>query len=233
MDQRHASDANRARLRELAPGLKPQALEVLTTMYSSAVLQGTTGSYEVGKTLIAMEQGAELHKLLRREAVKDSLEIGFACGFSTVWILDALPDDGSHMALDPFEERNYGGVGLSQVRALGPAARFDWVPDLSIHVLSAAIKARRTFDFIFIDGNHRFDDVLVDFYLADQALKRNGIVAFDDLWMPSVQTVADFVRTNRRYELLAQPVGNMRVFRKLADDSRPWDHFANFTVGQR
>ena len=80
--------------------------------------------------------------------------------------------------------------------------------------------------------NHRFDDVLVDFYLSDQVLAEGGLIAFDDMWMPSVRTVQSFILSNRKYEIVPQPVANMIVMRKLADDDREWAHFQPFHVAK-
>ena len=81
-----------------------------------------------------------------------------------------------------------------------------------------------------IDGNHRFDDVLVDFYLSDQLVSPGGLLIFDDMWMPSVRTVVNFILTNRQYKIVSQPIRNMMVLKKLADDDRDWCHFENFKV---
>ena len=82
--------------------------------------------------------------------------------------------------------------------------RFTLIEDYSIHVLSDFIRAGKSFDFIFIDGNHRFDDVLVDFYLADQVLEVGGLMVLDDTWMASIRTVLAFVLANRAYEIVPQ-----------------------------
>jgi predicted O-methyltransferase YrrM len=100
----------------------------------------------------------------------------------------------------------------------------------SIHALSDLIRRGEKFDFIYIDGNHRFDDVIVDFYLSDQLLRLGGLIVLDDKWMPSVQTAASFILHNREYEWLPQPVRNIAVFQKKRDDVRDWKHFHNFRV---
>src|SRR5262249_48162420 len=151
---------------------------------------------------------------------------------STVWIMDALrgQTDGFHRAVDRFEKLHWGGVGLRQVARLSNSSNFEWLEDYSIHALSKLIKQKEVFDFIFIDGNHRFDDILVDYYLADQLLAPKGIVALDDMWMPSVRTVVSFIKSNRQYDVVAQPVRGMAILQKRADDNRDWRHFEQFKV---
>lgn len=220
------------RCRRTAPALGAQALEVLTQMYSATHLQGTDGEAEVGLTKIGPLQGAVLHRLVRQTGALRTLEVGFAYGFSTIWLLDALPPGGHHVAIDPHERTAYAGVGLRQVEKLGAQQRFSWCEALSIHALSDAIRQGEQHDLVFIDGNHRFDDVLVDFYLADQVLRPGGVLALDDMWMPSIRSVASFITANRAYQAVAQPEGNMAVFQKLADDRRDWRHFVPFAVAQ-
>jgi len=171
---------------------------------------------------------------MRTHSTERSLEIGFAYGFSTVWMLDALRSRSNslHISIDPFEKSQWGGIGLYQVQRLASETRFNWKNDLSIHALSDLIRETAKVDFIFIDGNHRFDDVIVDFYLSDQILKPGGLIVFDDTWMHSIQTAVSFILNNRDYEPVPQSVGNMTVIKKKRNDDRDWTHFNNFRVGR-
>jgi predicted O-methyltransferase YrrM len=225
-----------AELRTLAPNIDKWTEQVLADMYSAKQLSGTVSDQPVNinaQTRIPIAEGAQLNQIVRQSKTIKSLEIGFAYGFSTVWILDALrARDGSrHIAIDPFEVTWWGGVGLQQVKRLCAGPGFEWIGEESIHALSRLIKNEERFDFIFIDGNHRFDDVLVDFYLCDQLVSPGGLIIFDDASWPSVRTVINFILTNREYKLIPQSVQSMTVLKKLADDNRHWEHFQNFKVG--
>ena len=205
-------------------------------MYEANALSGTESAAPIpidGMTRISIEQGAVLHGLVREGGVTRSLEIGFAHGYSTVWILDALDqrEGAVHTAIDPFEKSIWHGIGLVQAGRVRTTARFEWVADYSIHALSRMIRERARFDLIYIDGNHRFDDVLVDFYLADQVTRAGGLLIFDDTWLESIQTACHFVAQNRAYEIVSQPIADICVFRKLRDDDRDWHHFVRFDVG--
>lgn len=221
-------------LAEVAPDLSEQARELLVDMYSSDRLGGT------GPDPVALQapvritplQGAQMNRLMKSAGATRSLEVGFAYGFSTIWMMEALLDrpKGTHVAIDPFEQTAWGGVGLAQVARLGAAARLRWISALSVLALTDLIREEALFDFVYIDGNHRFDDVLVDFYLADQLTVPGGMVALDDMWMPSIRSVASFVQRNRCYEPVPQPEKNLTVFRKLRHDDRDWKHFQPFRV---
>lgn len=224
-----------AEIRRLAPNIGKDTEELLVDMYSAEELRGTGSAKAIAldvRTRISIAQGAQVNQIIRQSKVSKSLEIGFAYGYSTIWILDALRSrtNARHVAIDPFELTSWGGIGLYQVKRLGLTANFSWIAEPSIHSLSKLIQDQDKFDFIFVDGNHRFDDVLVDFYLSDQLVSPGGILAFDDMWMPSVRSVASFIRRNRQYEVVQQPVQNMLVLKKLADDDRDWRHFYRFKV---
>jgi Methyltransferase domain len=220
----------------LAPNLDKNTGEVLADMYSAEELYGTVGDQPINidpTTRISIAQGAQINQIIRQsETIKSSLEIGFAYGFSTVWILDALRSREAlrHVAIDPFEITQWGGVGLHQVKRLSVESGFEWIGEESIQALPRFIKTEEKFDFILIDGNHRFDDVLVDFYLSDQLVSPGGFLAFDDMWMLSIRTVVSFILTNRQYKIVPQSLGNMIVLEKLADDNRDWRHFEYFKV---
>src|SRR5437868_6635763 len=222
-------------IRRSAPTIGKETEELLVDMYTAQELRGTASDEPIPldlRTRITIAQGSQINQIVRQSEVFKSLEIGFAYGYSTIWILDALRSrtNACHVAIDPFELTSWRGVGLYQVKRLDLNANFDWIAEPSIHALSRLIQAQERFQFIFIDGNHRFDDVLVDFYLSDQLVSPGGIVAFDDMWMPSVRSVANFIRRNRRYEIVPQPVKNMLVLKKIADDDRDWRHFERFNV---
>jgi predicted O-methyltransferase YrrM len=210
--------------------LSPEAQKILDEMYSGKELQGTNGVVEIDQiTRVDEIAGEVLYRLIQQSGAQKSLEIGLAYGFSTIWILDALPEGGSHIALDPFQSSLWHGVGEAQARRL-PGKKFSYLEEYSIHALSDFIRAGEQFDFIFIDGAHRFDDVLVDFYLADKVLKPGGVMVLDDIWMASILTVANFVSSNRAYQPIRHRSTRMSAYRKLKEDDRDWRHFLPFEV---
>jgi len=216
-------------------GLSEKNVDLLVHLYDSPILEGTEAGSPFrldGITKISIEQGAALHALIADHQVVHSLEIGFAYGFSTVWMLDALRGKAgaTHVAIDPFEKTAWQGIGLAQVGKVDTGAKFEWVPDYSIQAIPAMLKQKQRFDMAYIDGNHRFDDVLVDFYLVDQVMREGGLIVLDDMWMDSIKTVKDFILKNRAYELVANPVSNIAVLKKLRNDDRDWRHFVPFSV---
>jgi predicted O-methyltransferase YrrM len=215
--------------------LYPGTVELLAEMYRADALLGTQSDQLVTINKlprILIEQGAMMNSLMRSHSVKRSLEIGFAYGFSTIWMLDALRPrrNALHVAVDPYELSLWHGIGLTQVKRLASGVRFEWIENFSIHALSDLIRKKEKFDFIFIDGNHRFDDVIVDFYLSNQLLRPGALAVFDDMWMNSVRSATNFIVNNLPYEVVPQPVENMLILRKTGYDMRDWRHFNTFEV---
>jgi predicted O-methyltransferase YrrM len=200
-------------------------------MYAATELEGTAGPVTLDPICgIDIRPGVAINRLVRAAGASRTLEVGFAYGFSTIWILDAVlcAADGRHVAIDPYETDRWGGVGIAQVAALGAGSRFDWIREHSAIALAALAVQGRRFDFAFINGGHRFDDVLVDFYFSDLMLEPGGLIAFDDATYRSVGTAINFVLANRAYVPVPAQAARLVVLRKLAADARPWHHFVPF-----
>jgi predicted O-methyltransferase YrrM len=234
-ESQFASIKIRDQLKSTCPHLHQRTLDVLANMYTADKLFGTEvdAPIRIDKNIrTSIAQGAMMHRLMRSHSIKRSLEIGFAYGYSTVWMLDALPSrsDACHVTIDPWEEHTFYGIGLYQVKRLGLGAKFEWIENYSAHALSDLVRKAEKFDFIYIDGNHQFDGVIVDFHLSDQLLRPGGLAVFDDMWMNSVRSATNFVASNFPYVVVPQPIENMLVLRKTGDDARPPSHFHTFEV---
>jgi predicted O-methyltransferase YrrM len=212
--------------------LRKKTQDYLKKMYELNLAEDLSGKdFRIDQlTRISPEQGNALFQIAQQPNVNSCLEIGLAYGFSTIHILEGLvgKSGANHTAIDPFADEYWGGVGLRAVQNLG-FHNFQWIKDLSIHAITNFIKVKQKFDYIYIDGNHRFDDILVDFYLSDQVLNINGFLILDDMWMKSSQLVKKFISTNREYEEIKTNIENIAVFKKRLDDSRNWDHWVDFT----
>jgi predicted O-methyltransferase YrrM len=207
----------------------------LNLMYTAESMVGIDGQNHATDTLtrISPTQGMWLYEQCRSTKALDTLEIGFAYGFSAVFFLAAVAKNGtgSHTAVDPFQRTHWHGIGLANVRAVGADSSFQLIEDRSDRAATDLARRNSSFDVIFIDGNHRLDDVLVDFYLHAPLCRIGGLIVFDDMWMGSVQTVVSFVRSNRRdFVEIATTHPNVCVFRRTGEDLRRWDDYQPFAV---
>ncbi len=204
----------------------------LTSLYAGEPQLGDDGmEHPIDATKVSVAQGMWLYSLCCKVRPRKTLEIGFAYGFSTVFFLAAISRNGigHHTAVDPFQRQFWHGVGLQNIRQLGMEEKLRFVEMLSFPPLIGFAAAGEQFDVIFIDGNHRFDDVLVDFTLACGVCPVGGHIILDDMRMPSVQKVVGFIRANRKdFVSVKALVENTAAFRRVGPDTREWDHFRDF-----
>lgn len=176
---------------------------------------------------ISRAEAEFMYRFIAAAKPKATLEVGMAYGFSAVHIMSA--SGTVHHAMDPFQEE-YHDQGLKNVERLGFAGHLRFHRDYSHAVLPRLLGEGLKVDFVFIDGGHRFDDIFVDFYFAELLLNDGGHILLHDAWMRSTQTVASWVRRNKKnFVRVPTPLNNLILFRKLgADDNRPWNHFRGF-----
>jgi predicted O-methyltransferase YrrM len=218
-----------------------------------------TGSIDIHST-ISPEEGRMLSRLIAQRKPKVSLEVGLAFGVSALFICEALKSatpTPHHIVIDPaqYAPAYWHGVGLANLHRAGYREFVEFIEKPSQIALPELISAGRKIDFAFIDGEHTFDHVLVDFFFIDQLLTPGGIVVLDDASWPSIRSVARFIATNRNYKVVAQVgsdsdpktklprnptpqtlefdkrlglTGQCIAFEKTADDNRQCNHFVEF-----
>jgi predicted O-methyltransferase YrrM len=172
-------------------------------------------------------EGEFIQRWVKEHGLHNTLEIGFAFGMSACCILSAHED--VHTCIDPFQEKDYQSMGLSNVAALGFSDRLRFHQAKSDVVLPQLLAEKKKYDFAFIDGSHLYDGIFLDFYYVDQLLQDQGYVLFHDGWMRGTQLVASFIRRNRKdYRRIRCPVKNLLLFQKIGVDDRPFQHFHEF-----
>jgi predicted O-methyltransferase YrrM len=213
----------------------PQVFRLaLLSMYAGEPQQGTSGEkYPIdSKTLISPEQGMWIYDLCRELKPKKTAEIGLAYGFSTIYILAALHENGAglHFAIDPCQSSDFHDIGLCQPAKVGMSSAFRFIPERSVPAFVDLIRSGDFFEFIFIDGSHHFDDALADFMLSSEVCLPGGCIVFDDMWLPAIQRAVSFVRTNRAdFAEMPTPIPNIAAFRKIAKkDTRDSSHYVDF-----
>jgi predicted O-methyltransferase YrrM len=218
--------------------VQPQFSTVLASMHATEPQRGADGQlHQIDDTTrIAAEEGQVLYELVGATRARLTLEVGLAYGFSTVYMLAGLASSGggSHTAIDPYQATDWHGIGVTTAQRLvaqTPGLAFRHVPHRSEVGLVELAQAGAVFGVTFIDGYHRFDDVLVDFTLAARMCPLGGAIVLHDMWLGSIATVASFLRHNRPdFEEVQTNAGNLLVVRRVGQDQRNWDHFRPFPV---
>jgi hypothetical protein len=79
------------------------------------------------------------------------------------------------------------------------------------------------YDFIFIDGAHRFPYPMVDFHYCRGLLQTGGLLAIDDIDIVSCNLLLNFLKGDPFWEQV-EVRQNYAVFRKLGDETGyDWD----------
>ncbi len=158
----------------------------------------TSANFEIWSQIFAVHGGA----------FRNGLEIGSFEGRSAVFFLESFPQIHlccvdlfdyteeffpDRMALDTdFRDGQRFDKNLTKYRG-----RYEKVVAPSAAALARFITEGRKFDFIYIDGSHYRDDVLVDALLAWKLLSLNGVMIFDDyIWRwdaPSIDRPKDSI----------------------------------------
>ncbi len=188
---------------------------ILAQIYKTGQVLDTKGNpRDAFPASLCHEDGTALHRVVSETKAKTSLEIGMALGVSTLFICQAHHDKGGgrHTAVDPHQEDWWDSIGRLNVTRAGFDDMFRCVEAPSYEALPQLLEAGERFDFVFIDGNHRFEYTLVDFFYVDKLLNTGGCVMLHDPWLPSIRKVLSFILRNRdeTYELANEFMGQPR-----------------------
>lgn len=181
---------------------------------------------EDSSTPIKDNEAKFIYNFIKSKGIKTTLETGFAYAKSASHIIAATNE--KHIAIDPFQN-NYQRLGLKNIERLGLEKLLDFREDYSHNVLPELIKTGEKFEFIFIDGDHKFDGEFIDFYYADLLLEKNGFILLHDTWMRSTRLVMEFIKTNREdYKQIPTGLRNLSLYQKTGDDKRNGMFFKEF-----
>jgi predicted O-methyltransferase YrrM len=210
---------------------------VLLSMYEGRPQVGADGQRHALDTAVKIppDEGVWLYEECLRSKPQNTLEVGLGYGFSTLFFLAGLTKNGhgQHTAIDPYNRNRWHGIGITTATALAPAGRVRILEETSVQAAVTLEREGLTYDFIFIDGGHLYEQALVDFFLYAKLCTIGGLVVFDDMWMSSIKTVVSFVQTNRSdFAEIPTMISNLCVFRKTGNDDRKWYYFRPFVVDQ-
>jgi predicted O-methyltransferase YrrM len=178
--------------------------EVLQSIVSSGSVTTEDGQTRTLRDSISRQEGEFLQEMIRSARPQVSVEVGCAYGISSLYICEALREVNAakHIIMDPFQHSTWEGIGLANLRKAGYLDLVDFHEAFSYQYLSQLTEEHVKIDFAFIDGNHWFDYVLIDFFLVHHLLRTGGIIVFDDLSYPAVRSVCRHVLSNHPYRCI-------------------------------
>jgi predicted O-methyltransferase YrrM len=208
-------------------------VSLIDRIYETGKVEAADGSLiDAFPESLPEAHASEIERLVTQLELTRTLETGMAYGLSTLAICGAHDQrgEGEHIAIDPYQSSDWGGIGLLNLERAGLAARARVIEARSDEALPRLRDEGVRLDFALIDGLHLFDATLVDFFHVDRMLDTGGVVVFHDTWMPAVAQAVAFVEANRAYEPLKAGDAAMRALRKTGDDDRAWNFHNDFTV---
>ena len=185
-----------------------------------ARLREATEAEEMSVMRSAPEQGQFMAMLLKLMGAKRALEIGTYTGYATLWMAQALPEDGGIVACDVSERWTSVARRFWKDAGMDGKIRLELRPALeTLDGLLAAGEAN-SFDFAFIDA----DKVNYDAYYEHclKLVRSGGLICVDNvLWGGSVidpanhdestEAIRTFnrkLKTDERIELSMLPIAD-------------------------
>src|SRR4051794_32618977 len=225
--------SSRSETSAIASADYPRAVSLIDRIYETGQVEAADGALiDAFPESIPEAHASEIERLVRDLGLTRTLETGMAYGLSTLTICGVHDQrgEGEHVAIDPYQSSDWGGIGILNLERAGLAGRARVIEARSDEALPRLREEGARIDFALIDGLHLFDATLVDFFHADRMLDVGGVVAFHDTWMPAVAQAVAYVEANRAYERLKAGDNAMTALRKTADDDRPWDFHEDFAA---
>jgi predicted O-methyltransferase YrrM len=179
--------------------LRPSA--VLERVYDRGFVVGRRGGrFEVHPTGIDPMRGEQLRQIVAKEAPAATIETGFGYGLSSLFVCQGLLDSGResfrHVVMDPLQDSLFEDAGLVLFEEGGIESLLEFHRSGSELVLPRLLEQERRFDFAFVDGDHRFESAFLDLYYMVRLVRPGGLIAVDDMWMPSVRMAVDYWVSN-------------------------------------
>ena len=203
----------------------------------SAVARSDGTHHSLFPVAVYAAEGEALRDWVLHEGVGRTIEIGLSYGISALYICEGLlgnPDPAiHHVAIDPYQATRFSDCGLQFLDEARVAKMVEHHVEESHVALARFLGEARSFDFAFVDGNHRFESVFVDLFYLGHLVRPGGIVFLDDYQLPAVARVTSFFATNLDWTLeeVSATDGHHQwaVLRtSVVPDTRPFDYFVDF-----
>ena len=147
---------------------------------------------------------------------KSIVEIGRMGGGSTLLFgTIAKKHDGKLYSIDG-DKRNFNEKILSDL-SLNENVEL-------IYRWSPWVNWEKEIDFLFIDGDHSFISVLMDYHYFNFFVKKDGFIAFHDINLKEVTDAIELIRKRDPLEEIKWEVqgSRLKIFRKLSDSSEKY-----------
>ena len=199
----------------------------------SVVSRADGTQHSVFPVAVSPEEGEALRKWVTREGAVKTIEVGLGYGISALHICEGLLLNGDpaarHVVLDPSQSTRFADCGLQVLEDAGVRHLVEHHAEFSEIALPQFLKEGRSFDLGFVDGNHRFDAVVLDLFYLGRLVRRGGVVALDDYNLRGIRRAVSFFVSNLGWTV-EETIGDYAVVLRTAlePDKREYWHFVEF-----
>jgi len=180
---------------------------IINEIYSTGAVQDKDGNLIPLRGNIDQTEGMFLYDLIQQDdSIEQTLEVGCGFGLSSLFICCALESRKTprHIIIDPYQEENYLGIGILNLERSN-VSFYDFIEEKSEFALPEILKRElNSFDLIFIDGFHSFDQVSLDFFYANRLLRVGGYIIFDDCSFSSISKALSYILKFPAYDFHSQ-----------------------------
>jgi len=195
---------------------------ILEEINTTHEVKDATGNRHALHSEVSDAEGEAIRKVIRENGFMRTIEVGCAYGISTLHICEAICNQAhpTHYAIDPYQAEEWKNIGVQNVMRAGYDF-FQLIEEPSETALPVLMKSgEENFDFALIDGFHTLDHTLLDFFYLNRLVRVGGIIAIDDLHMPSVNKAVRYVLNYPAYEVVRRkelPNRGQTLTRQLAN----------------
>lgn len=174
----------------------------LATMHAQGYAEGRSGKHISTGPMSTANNILVLRNLMLQRRPENTLEVGMRMGGSALAIMQTHKDLGhnprkQHVAMDPYQNDPFNDAsGLVAAERAGLDGYLEFHNEPSSLAMPSLVQKERTFQMIYVDGSHEFENVFLDAYFSVQLLSIGGIVVFDDCVSPHIKKVLRFVQRN-------------------------------------
>lgn len=176
---------------------------LLNRIFEEKIVYDEKGNKHDLQSNISKEEGIFLQSLIKKYQPENTIEIGCAQGISSLFICSELEkrQNTHHTIIDAFQSSYFNNIGVANLNKAN-VKLYDLKEEYSEIALPKLLSEGKKYDFCFIDGNHTFDHVLIDFFYLNRMTNIGGIIVLDDVGMPSINRLVRYLLNYPAYKLV-------------------------------
>lgn len=189
---------------------------IIDEIYETKIVRDSSGNEYPLSAEIDPEEGDFLYRLISSDkSIMKTLEVGCAYGLSSLHICEALRNrpGANHIIIDPNQMNGWHDIGIFNLKK-AQIDFFKLISEPSELALPDLLRSQpESFDFIFIDGWHTFDQTMLDIFYANRLIRVGGYIVVDDCGWRSVSAAISYYLNYPAYRQVKEPAINTRTWR--------------------